>query len=74
MHTTDDLEITRRDILKLGAATAAGTAIPFAARGAAGSEDAPVTSSVSLNVNGRTMRSRSTRARRCSMRCASTCN
>jgi xanthine dehydrogenase YagT iron-sulfur-binding subunit len=54
MHITYDLEISRRDILKLGAATAAGTAIPLAARGAAGAEDAPVTSNVSLNVNGRT--------------------
>ena len=52
MCNFDDHEISRRDILKLGAATAAGTAVPFVAN-AAGDQDASTTTNVSLNVNGK---------------------
>src|SRR3954466_4111451 len=49
----DDFEITRRDLLKVGAVTAVVSATPLVARGQAPAADAPVVSKVSFAVNGK---------------------
>ncbi|MEJ0087927.1 MAG: aldehyde dehydrogenase iron-sulfur subunit PaoA [Pseudomonadota bacterium] len=48
-----DFELSRRDLLKVGTASAAATAVPMVARAQAGAADAPVLSAVTLNVNGK---------------------
>jgi xanthine dehydrogenase YagT iron-sulfur-binding subunit len=53
MAGSGDFELTRRDLLKVGTASAAATAMPLMARAQTGSPDAPVMSSVTLNVNGK---------------------
>jgi len=47
-----DFELSRRDLLKVGTASAAATAVPLVARGQA-AEGPPVLSTVTLNVNGK---------------------
>jgi xanthine dehydrogenase YagT iron-sulfur-binding subunit len=49
----DDFEITRRDLLKVGAVTAVVSATPLVAKGQAPAADAPVVSKVSFTVNGK---------------------
>jgi xanthine dehydrogenase YagT iron-sulfur-binding subunit len=49
---SDDFEITRRDLLKVGAVAAVVGAAPLVAKGQAPAADAPVMSKVSFNVNG----------------------
>jgi xanthine dehydrogenase YagR molybdenum-binding subunit len=49
----DDFEITRRDLLKVGAVTAVVSATPLVAKGQPPAADAPVVSKVSFSVNGR---------------------
>jgi xanthine dehydrogenase YagT iron-sulfur-binding subunit len=51
MNRHDDFEISRRDLLVVGAASAASTALPTAA-GAQEPPGAPVTAKVSFQVNG----------------------
>jgi xanthine dehydrogenase YagT iron-sulfur-binding subunit len=53
MQGPDNFEITRRDLLKVGAVSAVVSATPLVARGQAPVADAPVVSKVSLNVNGK---------------------
>jgi xanthine dehydrogenase YagT iron-sulfur-binding subunit len=53
MSDPGDFEISRRDLLKVGTASAAATAVPLVARSQAGAADAPVLSAVTLNVNGK---------------------
>jgi xanthine dehydrogenase YagT iron-sulfur-binding subunit len=48
-----DFELSRRDLLKVGTAAAAATAVPMVARGQAGAADAPVLAAVTINVNGK---------------------
>ena len=48
-----DFELSRRDLLKVGTASAAATAVPMVARAQTGAADAPVISAVTLNVNGK---------------------
>ncbi len=50
MQGPGDFEVSRRDVLKLGAAA---TAVPLVAKGQAATADAPVSTQVTLNVNGR---------------------
>ena len=52
MQETDPSEISRRDFLKLGAASAAATALPLAAAAQPPAGGAPVVSKVSFQVNG----------------------
>jgi xanthine dehydrogenase YagT iron-sulfur-binding subunit len=53
MSDPGDFEISRRDLLKVGTASAAATAVPMVARSQAGNADAPVLSTVTINVNGK---------------------
>jgi len=53
MRERSDFEITRRDVLKVGAVSVAVSAVPLAAKGQAPAADAPVLSKVSFNVNGK---------------------
>jgi xanthine dehydrogenase YagT iron-sulfur-binding subunit len=53
MQGPDNLEITRRDLLKVGAVSAVVSATPLVARGQEPAADAPVMSKVSFNVNGK---------------------
>ena len=48
-----DFELTRRDLLKAGTASAAATAVPLVARGQSDSPDTPTIQTVTLNVNGK---------------------
>jgi xanthine dehydrogenase YagT iron-sulfur-binding subunit len=48
-----DFELSRRDLLKVGTASAAATAVPMVARGQAGAAEAPVLAAVTINVNGK---------------------
>ncbi|HLA70389.1 MAG TPA: aldehyde dehydrogenase iron-sulfur subunit PaoA [Steroidobacteraceae bacterium] len=48
-----DFELTRRDLLKAGTASAAATAVPLVARGQSDTSDAPTIQTVTLNVNGK---------------------
>jgi xanthine dehydrogenase YagT iron-sulfur-binding subunit len=50
MQGPGDFEVSRRDVLKLGAAA---TAVPLMAKGQAAENDAPVVTDVSLHVNGK---------------------
>jgi xanthine dehydrogenase YagT iron-sulfur-binding subunit len=51
MQGPGDFELTRRDVLKLGAAASAA---PLVAKGQPAPADTPVESAVTLNVNGKT--------------------
>jgi xanthine dehydrogenase YagT iron-sulfur-binding subunit len=53
MSDPGDFEISRRDLLKVGTASAAATAVPMVARSQADPADTPVISPVTLNVNGK---------------------
>jgi len=53
MQESSDFELTRRDLLKVGAVSAVVSATPLVARGQAPVADAPVISKVSFNVNGK---------------------
>ena len=53
MQDPSDFEITRRDLLKVGAVSVAVSAAPLVAKGQAPAADAPVMSKVSFNVNGK---------------------
>jgi xanthine dehydrogenase YagT iron-sulfur-binding subunit len=53
MQGPSDFEITRRDLLKVGAVSVAVSAAPLVAKGQAPPADAPVLSKVSFNVNGK---------------------
>src|ERR1043166_8807470 len=48
-----DFDITRRDLLKVGAVSAVVSAAPLVANGQAPAADAPVMSRVSFTVNGK---------------------
>jgi xanthine dehydrogenase YagT iron-sulfur-binding subunit len=54
MQGPSDLEITRRDVLKVGAVSAAASAVPLAAKGQTSAAEPPVMAKVSLDVNGKT--------------------
>ena len=53
MGKRDTFELTRRDLLKVGAASVAATAVPLTAKGQAPASDAPVSAKVSFEVNGK---------------------
>lgn len=53
MSGPGDFEITRRDLLKVGAVSVAVSAAPLVAKGQAPAADAPVLSKVAFNVNGK---------------------
>ena len=53
MQEPSDFEITRRDLLKVGAVSMAVSAAPLVAKGQAPVADAPVMSKVSFNGNGK---------------------
>ena len=53
MGKRDSFELTRRDLLKVGAASVAATAVPLTAKGQAPASDAPVSAKVSFEVNGK---------------------
>jgi xanthine dehydrogenase YagT iron-sulfur-binding subunit len=53
MDTSDDLEISRRDVLKVGAVSIAASTLPLTARGQAAAADPIATAKVSLEVNGK---------------------
>lgn len=53
MQGPSDFEITRRDLLKVGAVSVAVSAAPLVAKGQAPAADAPVMSKVSFSVNGK---------------------
>jgi xanthine dehydrogenase YagT iron-sulfur-binding subunit len=53
MNESDDLELSRRDVLKVGAASIAATAIPLSARGDVTPAEPPLISKVTLEVNGK---------------------
>ncbi|HEY5754551.1 MAG TPA: aldehyde dehydrogenase iron-sulfur subunit PaoA [Steroidobacter sp.] len=53
MHDSCDLEITRRDLLKVGAVSAAAAAVPQVAKGQSPAAQPPVLTKVSFNVNGK---------------------
>jgi xanthine dehydrogenase YagT iron-sulfur-binding subunit len=53
MHDPSDLDITRRDLLKIGAVSVAANSLPLVAKAQTTEELAPVVSPVSLRVNGK---------------------
>ena len=53
MAKRDTFDLTRRDLLKAGAASVAATAVPLTAQGRASAADAPVRAKVSFEVNGK---------------------
>jgi xanthine dehydrogenase YagT iron-sulfur-binding subunit len=53
MGKRDSFELTRRDLLKVGAASVAATAVPLTAKGQTPASDAPVSAKVSFEVNGK---------------------
>ena len=53
MSGPGDFEISRRDLLKAGTASAAVTAVPMVARSQTAAVDTPVIADVTLNVNGK---------------------
>ncbi len=53
MKKRDSFDLTRRDLLKVGAASVAATAVPLTATGQAPASDAPVSARVSFEVNGK---------------------
>lgn len=48
MQNPSDLDITRRDLLKIGAVSAAASAMPLVAKGQAPAAEPPVLSKVTL--------------------------
>jgi xanthine dehydrogenase YagT iron-sulfur-binding subunit len=54
MDGSSNLEITRRDVLKVGVASAAASACPLSAKGGTPAAEPPVMVKVSLEVNGQT--------------------
>ena len=52
MHSRDNLELSRRDLMIVGAASVAATTVPSVAHAQAPAIAAPVTSKVSFEVNG----------------------
>jgi xanthine dehydrogenase YagT iron-sulfur-binding subunit len=55
MQDGTDFDISRRDLLKIGAVSAAATTVPLAARAQGPGVEAPVLSKVAFKVNGRTV-------------------
>jgi xanthine dehydrogenase YagT iron-sulfur-binding subunit len=53
MHDPYNLDITRRDLLKVGAVSAAASAVPLVAKGQAPTTQPPVLTKVRLDVNGK---------------------
>lgn len=53
MQGPGDFDISRRDLLIIGAATAAATAVPLVAKGRTPGTEPPVLSKVSFHVNGK---------------------
>jgi xanthine dehydrogenase YagT iron-sulfur-binding subunit len=53
MQKPDSFELTRRELLKVGAASIAATTVPLTAEGQASASDAPVIAKVSFEVNGK---------------------
>jgi xanthine dehydrogenase YagT iron-sulfur-binding subunit len=53
MHGSDDFELTRRELLTIGAATAVTTAIPIVAEAQTPGGNPPVLAAVSFEVNGK---------------------
>jgi xanthine dehydrogenase YagT iron-sulfur-binding subunit len=53
MHDPCNLDITRRDLLKVGAVSAAASAVPLVAKGQAPTTQPPVLTKVRLDVNGK---------------------
>jgi xanthine dehydrogenase YagT iron-sulfur-binding subunit len=53
MRSPGDLEITRRELLKIGAVSVVVSAAPLVAKGQAPAADPPVLSNVSFDVNGK---------------------
>jgi xanthine dehydrogenase YagT iron-sulfur-binding subunit len=53
MQEPSGFDLTRRDLLKIGAVSAAASALPLVAKGQAPAAEAPVMSSVSFKVNGK---------------------
>jgi len=53
MDEPGDFDITRRELLKIGAVSVAATSLPIVAKGAAPDALAPVVAGVSLRVNGK---------------------
>src|SRR4051812_16569810 len=54
MNTADDLEISRRDVLKAGAVSIAASSLPLSAVAQAPATEAVVMTKVTLEVNGKT--------------------
>jgi len=48
-----DFELSRRDLLKAGTASAAASAVPLVARAQSDTSDAPTIQTVTINVNGK---------------------
>ena len=75
MTNSGELNLNRRDLMVGAGACAALAAGPLAAGAQPAPVGTPVTARVSLTVNGASCaRWSSTRAPRCSTRCASTCS
>ena len=53
MEKRDSFDLTRRDLLKVGAASVVATTVPLTAKGQAPASDAPVSAKVSFEVNGK---------------------
>ena len=53
MQSPDDFDLSRRDLLIIGAASAAASAMPLVAKGQSRGVEPPVLSKVSFNVNGK---------------------
>jgi xanthine dehydrogenase YagT iron-sulfur-binding subunit len=53
MQEPSGFDLTRRDLLKIGAVSVAASALPLVAKGQAPAAEAPVMSSVSFKVNGK---------------------
>jgi xanthine dehydrogenase YagT iron-sulfur-binding subunit len=53
MEKRDSFDLTRRDLLKVGAASVVATTVPLTAKGQAPASDAPVSARVSFEVNGK---------------------
>lgn len=53
MQSPGDFDLSRRDLLILGAASAAASAVPLVAKGQAPAAEPPVLSKVSFDVNGK---------------------
>jgi xanthine dehydrogenase YagT iron-sulfur-binding subunit len=53
MEKRDSFDLTRRDLLRVGAASVVATTVPLTAKGQATASDAPVSARVSFEVNGK---------------------